>query len=298
MSDKHAYLIMAHNQPELLQQLLKALDHPKNDIYLHLDKKMQVCSRQLQQQVRVGRLFLMPRRLDVKWGDFSQILCELQLLEAATREEHAYYHLMSGVDLPLKSQDQIHQFFRENSGVEFVQFQKPEIGEEEKLRVSKYHFFIKRREAKKWWEKALNKVFLVMQRGIDRTRRDEIAFQKGANWFSITHNLAKYVLSQQKFIFKTFQYSLCGDEMFLQTIVYNSRYKANVAENNYCDNYENILYCIDWKRGNPHEFTLEDYDALMSSDMLFARKFNWNKDREVICRIADAVAAGDQEWGH
>ena len=32
---KHAYLIMAHSQWELLEQLLKALDDERNDIYLH-----------------------------------------------------------------------------------------------------------------------------------------------------------------------------------------------------------------------------------------------------------------------
>ncbi len=36
---KHAYLIMAHNQWECLFELLKALDDPRNDIFLHIDKK-------------------------------------------------------------------------------------------------------------------------------------------------------------------------------------------------------------------------------------------------------------------
>ena len=36
---KHAYLIMAHTQPELLKMLLKKLDDERNDIYLHIDSK-------------------------------------------------------------------------------------------------------------------------------------------------------------------------------------------------------------------------------------------------------------------
>lgn len=36
---KHAYLIMAHNQWEVLAQLLEVIDDPRNDIYLHIDKK-------------------------------------------------------------------------------------------------------------------------------------------------------------------------------------------------------------------------------------------------------------------
>ena len=37
---KHAYLIMAHNQPQILKKLLTLLDHEQNDIYIHVDKKM------------------------------------------------------------------------------------------------------------------------------------------------------------------------------------------------------------------------------------------------------------------
>jgi len=40
MNDRHAYMIMAHNQWTLLIHLLKALDYEYNDLYLHLDKKM------------------------------------------------------------------------------------------------------------------------------------------------------------------------------------------------------------------------------------------------------------------
>ena len=82
--------------------------------------------------------------------------------------------------------------------------------------------------------------------------------------------------------------------MFLQTIIYNSEFIERVVSDNYCDNYRNILYQIDWKRGNPYEYTLEDYKELMSSGMLFARKFNWNKDKEVICKIVDAVTAEER----
>ena len=47
---------------------------------------------------------------------------------------------------------------------------------------------------------------------------------KGTNWFSITHELAVYTLSKEKEIRKCFGYGLCADELFLQTIVMNSRF--------------------------------------------------------------------------
>lgn len=39
MEGKHAYLIMAHAEPELLTVLLSMLDDSRNDIFLHVDKK-------------------------------------------------------------------------------------------------------------------------------------------------------------------------------------------------------------------------------------------------------------------
>ena len=35
---KHAYLIMAHNNPYILKKLLNLIDDKRNDIYLHIDK--------------------------------------------------------------------------------------------------------------------------------------------------------------------------------------------------------------------------------------------------------------------
>ena len=37
---KHAYLIIAHNEFWLLQQLIQVLDDSRNDIFIHFDKKL------------------------------------------------------------------------------------------------------------------------------------------------------------------------------------------------------------------------------------------------------------------
>ena len=39
---KHAYLILAHNEFELLQILVSRLDDFRNDIYVHIDCKVKV----------------------------------------------------------------------------------------------------------------------------------------------------------------------------------------------------------------------------------------------------------------
>ena len=50
-------------------------------------------------------------RVDVRWGNVSLIQAEMNLFELASQVEHAYYHLISGIDLPLHSQNYIHKYF-------------------------------------------------------------------------------------------------------------------------------------------------------------------------------------------
>ena len=38
-SQRHAYLILCHNNFKILQMLLSAIDDDRNDIYIHVDKK-------------------------------------------------------------------------------------------------------------------------------------------------------------------------------------------------------------------------------------------------------------------
>ena len=46
---------------------------------------------------------------------------------------------------------------------------------------------------------------------------------------------------------------------------------------------------IDWTRGEPYTFKINDYDELIKSDMLFARKFSTKIDKEIVDKIYDYV---------
>lgn len=288
MEDKHAYLIIAHNQFELLKTLMCAIDYPENDIYVHVDaKEKNINFYDIKSAINYSNVYFLNNRLNVKWGDFSQIECELRLLEKATKKGYLYYHLMSGVDMPLKTQKYIHKFFDDNYGTEFIHFDAPMIDKETYKRVSKYVFFASRE--KTLFEKIAYKLLMILEFGIDRGKKVNWVYQKGANWFSITDDLARYVVSKRNIIEKQFKYTRCADEVFLQTLAYNSPFNEKISMPNYCDNYESICYCIDWKRGNPYTYLLKDYDDLITSKMLFARKFNWNIDKEIVLKLYNEV---------
>lgn len=64
--------------------------------------------------------------------------------------------------------------------------------------------------------------------GINRIKHISESIKKGANWFSITHEFARYVISKEKDIQKQYRFTRCCDEVFLQTLLYNSSYFSNM----------------------------------------------------------------------
>ncbi len=285
--EKHAYLIMAHTQPELLKKLLELLDDERNEIYLHIDSKAKDYPLEDVAAVLKKSKFFFTEHTDVKWGSYSQINCEMVLLKEAVKREHSYYHLLSGMDLPIKSQDEIHDFFEKYKGLEFVDEDLPQISEAALSRVKYAHKFYGKAGSAKDILGALatkgQKLF-----GVDKTKKyGDIIFQKGRNWFSITHGLAKLVVEKESWIQDVFGQSVCGDELFLQTVARNSEFAAKICNPNTMPGVPDTR-CIDWKRGsnnNPYIFRESDYEELKNADGLFARKFDLNVDGTIVERL-------------
>ena len=281
---KHAYLIMAHTQPELLKKLLMLLDDERNDIYLHIDQKSKDYPLDEMAAALKKSKCIFTERTDVKWGSYSQINCEMVLLKEAVKTEHAYYHLLSGMDLPIKSQDEIHDFFEKYHGLEFVDEDLPEISENALARVKYMHKFY----GKAGSVKDLLGAFAIkgqMFFGVDKTKKyGNIVFQKGRNWFSITHELAMLVVEKEQWIQEVFGKSVCGDELFLQTVARNSSFAEKICNPNTMPEIPDTRY-IDWERGsnnNPYVFRENDYEELKSANALFARKFDLKVNRKIV----------------
>lgn len=288
MVSKHAYLIMAHGDFELLKILLILLDDTRNDIYVHIDKKVKgFVANEFKMFVKKAGLFF-TNRVNVAWGGYSQIKAELILLNEAVKRKYSYYHLLSGADLPIKTQNEIHEFFSTNAEKNYIGIDAVGIEECGAIsRIGRYRFFqdyLGRGSQKRnkymlficdTIEKKLLKVQKYLQ--INRLKKWNVCIYKGPNWFSITHSLAKYILENGKTIKKHFDKGICADELFLQTIAMNSKYKESI------DN--NCLRYVDWQRGNPYIFQITDFDELCKSDKLFARKFSYEKYPEIVEKI-------------
>lgn len=304
MSSRHAYLIMAHKNIRQLNMLLAAIDDRRNDVFLHLDRR---CVEEVPIRVMEhSRLRLIPRRR-VLWGHSSQIDVEIDLIAAALSSgNYEYLHLLTGQDLPIKTQDDIHDFFNENRGWEFISFAEKSEADSDRVRY--------------WWPVAVRgsspnsarnfalrvwgRLVVAVQRAIGVNRCIGTDVRKGSVYFSITESLAKDVVAHASNLRKRYAHTRCADEVFLQTFVWNSRWRERLyhcppevraASSSYgdepiCDS----LRLIDWRRGSPYVWQINDLPEIMNArpSYLFARKFDMEKDSAIIREIIHQVSGG------
>ena len=229
---KHAFLIIAHNEYPVLEVLLSMLDDERNDIYLHIDKRATELFQQIKKvKMQKAGFYLIENPIKVYWGDISLVKVEYLLFESAlSHGPYAYYHLLSGTDLPIKSQDYIHAFFQQNAGKEFVGFWQDATHQRDlERKVFRYYFFTKRLKDKGHLlhgiTALIRNLILAVQKISHYRRKQTFEFKKGGQWVSITENAVKYLLQYKNIVLSRMKYTLCADEIFIQTILWNSYFQ-------------------------------------------------------------------------
>ena len=279
---KHAYLILAHSDFMILEELVSCIDDERNDIYIHFDKKVKVIPNL---KTENANLFLIPDRISVFWGDFSMIKAEYALFETAQKNgPYEYYHLLSGVDLPLKSQDYIHGFFSANAGREFIGYMQLSMDHILRERMQRWYIFTKKFRKYYGIERYIRVGFIRLQEWLPFKRNRGINFKKGSQWVSVTERMVQLLLSKRKWVYRTFRRTFCSDESVFQTLCWESSLRNNL----YNTEVDGIgcMRAIGWNADNQLiDWDAYDYDFLKESDALFARKFN-SSDMQFIKRIS------------
>lgn len=263
---KHAYLIMAHNQFSILQELISVLDDARNDIYVHFDKKLKTLPVL---HSRHSRLFVLDNRVKVIWGDVSQIRAEYALYKASFHQgEYVYYHLISGTHFPLKSNEELHNWFASCNGTCILRH-VPLTDEEIQMRFGYYHFFLKRLVDK---NKFINKLYhlgwrsmLRLQKAVGIKRDTSFIHGKASQWCSLTEDAVKLLLAKEKEALRQFRRSFCCDEFFVLSFLEGSGIPFI---------FDDRICYVEFVRTTPKQFREDDYDTLMATDALFFRKMS------------------------
>ena len=92
----------------------------------------------------------------------------------------------------------------------------------------------------------------------------------------------------KKYILQQFKYGYCADESFIQMMALNSKYKERIYRFADSNEQKSILRYIQWEKGRPRVLGMDDYDSMINSGCLFARKFD-ESSPEIIDKICELV---------
>lgn len=268
---KSAFLIMAHSNFDMLKLLVTQLDYKDNDIYIHIDKKCgNVDYGQFETLTKYSKVYCLRDRMKVTWGSCSQIKLELKMFDAAFNnsggQRYDYFHLISGVDFPLMKNQDMSQFLEENDGAEYIGMVNAKNVIEQRLGC--WHFYTDRN----LWGKLYRHIVIPLQKVLKIHHiRDFTNYRLGPNWCTVSSSLVGSLLKEKDDIVKRYRYSFCCDEVFLQTFVFEHK---EFLQKIYCphDQYKSCMRYIDFKRGRPYTFHVDDISELLQADRFFARK--------------------------
>lgn len=274
--DRHAYLIIAHNNFLALQCLLNALDDERNDVYIHIDGAVKQipelrCSK--------SNLIIIPNRIRVHWGHVSQIKVEFLLFATALETgNYEYFHLISGTHFPLHNQDTIHDFFNNLGGKSVV---SPQYWTHEDVlyKIGLKHFFLAHANSAGLFSHICNILWRLSMRLQHKSqkRAHRLFHGKFSQWLSLSRHDLECILPYKQEVLREFKYSFCADELFMPYIFH----KANIKP----FEFDKLLF-QDFVGASPKNIVADDFSSLMNSGYMFARKFSDN-DLSVIDHIKE-----------
>ena len=267
-----AHLILAHNNPQQLERLVKRIAHRDADIYIHLDQKTDITEFDMIKAV--PNTFFIKKREKVVWCEYSTILATLNGLEEILASGTTYTHinLLSGNDYPLQTAEHIQQFLFANSGKTFMWFEQ----------IFDEWVHGQARMNNRYWGdygfKGRYKLSSVMTKILPKRKlpNNMVAYGR-SQWLTVTPECAAYSLKYVKDhpnAERFFKMTWAVDEVFFQTILCNSPLRDTLVN----DNLRYIVLKPDFR---PVTYTINDAAALTSSGKFYARKFDQGVDSAI-----------------
>lgn len=296
-----AFLVVAHSDVNELLRLCQKLRY-YGDAFIHVDIKANV---EYMDKLHSGvsklsgkyNTYILDDRVYVTWGGYSQLYAQEKLLEAALTNDSLYdrFFYISGLDYPLCSPNKLQLFCTENADKEYIRVYNITKGNDNYLspKIKYYHYF---RDIhlphKSFLRRAIiggSKLFLkaigVKRNPFFYVKDEKWDVYQGSQWVGLTRSCAVYVLNQlrtNKEMVNFFKTTYAPDEMVVPTIIMNSSFaREEYNLNKY--NFSELAYLHYLQYGNGMCILDEnDFEKLMASGKLFARKFTSNKSKGLI----------------
>lgn len=108
---KICYIILAHERLKYVKRLIAMLSGNDTSFVIHIDKK---CQEDISILSDLEGTTLVDNRVDVKWGDISQVDATISASRAALATKAEYFILLSGSDYPVKTPGYIRQYLSQD----------------------------------------------------------------------------------------------------------------------------------------------------------------------------------------
>ncbi len=270
---KTAFIILTHRNPTQLERLLKKLAHPGIDCYVHIDAKCDMA--EWEPVLSLPQTYTVQPRTDIKWAGYSMVEATLHCMEAVRNSgiKYSYVTMTSGQDYVIKPANEIYEFLTKPSDLQYIGLisdaeLQPMLSKTNDYHLVEYNFPGKFR---------LAQLFTKLM----PARKPPLGMRlySGSQWWTLSLDCMNYLLNQIRehpAISRFFKFTWGPDEFIFQTLLMNSPYREAVT------GYD--LHYIDWSAGKEHPKNLgaDDIDKMMASPLLLARKFDINKDPDVL----------------
>jgi hypothetical protein len=272
---KLAYFVMVHHKPEQFEWLVNAIADPADLILVHVDLKsrlgIKASRRGVMKDVRrivEGRpnVRVLPSRA-TNWGGWSLSSMLIDAIRTALDSDPDWSHFvnLSGQCYPLKPMPVIRQTLADSGDAVHV-----ELLEINQLPADDWH-----RDASPMFETPLRAFRL---KGPQAPPTEFALEHKGSQWVMLPRSFCEWMVASPMLpkITRYLRRRLLSDELIMQTLVQNSPFRDQVAPH-----YGREII---WP--GPKVLTSADLPLLRSTDALFARKFDYEKDRAVLEALA------------
>jgi hypothetical protein len=266
---KIAHLILTYTDPLQTERMIRHMYHPEFDFYIHVDKKFDASSHHF--LTKIPGVYLIQNTTDVIWGGYDTVKAILRSSEEilASGRKYDYIHLMSGQDYPIKNAHAIHNFFLQQAGKQFLRYEHfNEWDGEGYERIRKYHLTNFHFPGKYIVQNLLNKF-------LPERKLPKMEFYGYSMFWALTPDCIKYVIDflNTNHSFRRFmKISWGSDEFIFQTIILNSPFSKQVVNNNL------LYYERPYRSPHPNILTYKEFDNVVQSNQLFARKLSLAKD--------------------
>ena len=277
---KIAYIFSVYKDFEYLARILKMLDAPWADFYVHVDRKSKLNIKKFKEKYNLERVNFLKNRMAVNWGGFSQVKSTIRLLEAVRNSGIKYDRIifMTDGEIPYWSNERIYRFFSDEKNLdkEFMSatmYPEPHTGNENPYMRAKYYTFFDFPLTRFFKRKTITKImwFFVYLQGLYQIERKllPMKYYNGSSKFYITYDFMVYLLDYFKLNpqdFNSFKYTNCIDEVFFQTFLLNSKFKKN--------HVNNLFKFHVWDKNNPFELNLTYVKDIEQKEPFIVAKLN------------------------